>query len=1125
MTFVIWRNMNKTLTRLIENHDMGIFLLDPPTGFGKTTEVIDIISRFLKGDSAFSKVKRMYFVTNLLGNLPYEKLKEKLSDEERKQIFWAKATNEYVIDRLLQTNITHKEILSSNEYERLKDEIESLKSLKEARDKKDGENFNKPYEILKRKISTDTEPAFRKLIKNQFFYNKSVIDRRKFIEDNGWFRYLYPICEIEKYKVIFLSTKKFIGPIDTFKRLPFYFYEDDIIKDSVVFIDEFDSTKQVVLDQIIDDGLKNQIDIVGLFSDLHYALQNIVIPNRLFETTDYNKAKVESGEWYTIQQHFDYLKKIFKEKYEEHNIKYLIKSVEFDYDKAFLFDDGRYFNVIKDNSKKFICANVDKKENFLALRERAQIVDDKEINKILRDLLFCIEEFEKCVFYIYNNYMYYKNSMRKGNEIKFSDEEAIFTVLDILNLSDEQKGYLFRKLKERDFRAHAVKREEEARRGFSFTVIEDSNYHDMKSIARNYIFSQSPEDILIKLAKKALVVGISATAKIETCIGNYDQKYIRSKLKEGFIDISDDDQKRIELEFENQQSALRGQYTIHASIIDDFDVFSDKEKCEKLIESLFKDELKDKYNRLLRETKIDPYYFAIELKLTYLYSEICQKNIKSFIAFVNSFPRPGGKFDSDRLQEMFNDLVRQDNFESINFEIVRADNFDAKFKIIRTQLANNETVFVLTAYNTIGSGKNIQYDIPNDCNSVVRINDERNDKDFEGIYLLTPTNLIQWLNNESENKYKDLSRYLFHQEYLYLNNKQTYLQMKSNIIAGFRKVFFNENYPLYTKNKDMQLHMLKIANQATGRICRCRNKNKNIYIYCDSDLTDNLKLAYKDSHLKMLNDEFMALLNVQGAHQNPNRLEKYSKQSKANYCEISKASRTLRSSAFKVQEWKELRDFVLKNPTTDNPGKYEKFYFAFDSAYSGYSYAQNGSYDIVRMRMDTRADMEQVSEAACDLPAIMDIPKLPKFFKEKGYATQFKKAKFIMSPSFFKRVYLGALGEVVGKFILEDQLGWNLEDLSDYTIYEFFDYQLGDLYFDFKHWNKFRTDNNAYTLKVESTLKRANGKKCFAINILKRNDAKPKINISENVIQIPYLFDPETGLINDEAIDYIFELC
>ena len=53
--------MNKTLTRLIENHDTGIFLLDPPTGFGKTTEVIDIISRFFKGRFCFFKGKADVF--------------------------------------------------------------------------------------------------------------------------------------------------------------------------------------------------------------------------------------------------------------------------------------------------------------------------------------------------------------------------------------------------------------------------------------------------------------------------------------------------------------------------------------------------------------------------------------------------------------------------------------------------------------------------------------------------------------------------------------------------------------------------------------------------------------------------------------------------------------------------------------------------------------------------------------------------------------------------------------------------------------------------------------------------------------------------------------------------------
>ena len=39
--------MEKTLEKLISNNNRGLFLLDPPTGFGKTTAVIDLIKRFL----------------------------------------------------------------------------------------------------------------------------------------------------------------------------------------------------------------------------------------------------------------------------------------------------------------------------------------------------------------------------------------------------------------------------------------------------------------------------------------------------------------------------------------------------------------------------------------------------------------------------------------------------------------------------------------------------------------------------------------------------------------------------------------------------------------------------------------------------------------------------------------------------------------------------------------------------------------------------------------------------------------------------------------------------------------------------------------------------------------------
>ena len=126
-----------------------------------------------------------------------------------------------------------------------------------------------------------------------------------------------------------------------------------------------------------------------------------------------------------------------------------------------------------------------------------------------------------------------------------------------------------------------------------------------------------------------------------------------------------------------------------------------------------------------------------------------------------------------------------------------------------------------------------------------------------------------------------------------------------------------------------------------------------------------------------------------------------------------------------------------------------------------------------------------------------------------------------MSPSLVKQVYLGALGEVVGKCILESQLGWDVEELDDSSFYEYFDYKMGNVYFDFKHWNEFRIDNDTYVKKVERKLAKIKGAKCFVINLVKRTDAPIKQNIGETVVQIPYLIDGETGMINDEFIDEI----
>ena len=77
--------MEKTLEKLISNNNRGLFLLDPPTGFGKTTAVVDLIKRFLKGEPLppTKKAGQTYVLNDAtnnksgkkLNNLPTEPLK------------------------------------------------------------------------------------------------------------------------------------------------------------------------------------------------------------------------------------------------------------------------------------------------------------------------------------------------------------------------------------------------------------------------------------------------------------------------------------------------------------------------------------------------------------------------------------------------------------------------------------------------------------------------------------------------------------------------------------------------------------------------------------------------------------------------------------------------------------------------------------------------------------------------------------------------------------------------------------------------------------------------------------------------------------------------------------------
>ena len=437
--------MLKSIENFVESKDNGLMLLDLPTGFGKTTSVINFIKNFINNDSPV--VKRVYFVTNLKSNLPEKQLKELFGNAYNDYCLYLKPYWQSVTEKWKYIQINNSEILNSDEYKNLNLDIETLYKFRADKEKfKIEKNFDHEYKQTKRliksyeqKIEKDTEVKFRQFIKKNYLYNKSTNDKDKFLNSNNWIMELYPACKLkdEKIKVVLSSTKKFFSPIDTFSRMPFYIYNNNAMMDNTVtFIDEFDTTKETLLTQIIDDGLKFDIDIFALFLNIYYSLTNLKFPNTLMKLSDYRKEKISNEEWEDIETLKKQLESHFVQVYNDYNFELFTKSKGFEEKKAFIFDDGKTLNIFNDNSKRVLHTKLDKDEKNISLYAETKSCkeqNDKRFDNVLRKVKFAIDDFVNKTAYISKNYTDYKNQSLKGYKTKYSFEESVLTILSPLS--------------------------------------------------------------------------------------------------------------------------------------------------------------------------------------------------------------------------------------------------------------------------------------------------------------------------------------------------------------------------------------------------------------------------------------------------------------------------------------------------------------------------------------------------------------------------------------------------------------------------------------------------------------------------------------------------------------------
>ena len=227
-----------------------------------------------------------------------------------------------------------------------------------------------------------------------------------------------------------------------------------------------------------------------------------------------------------------------------------------------------------------------------------------------------------------------------------------------------------------------------------------------------------------------------------------------------------------------------------------------------------------------------------------------------------------------------------------------------------------------------------------------------------------------------------------------------------------------------------------------------------------------------------------------------------------------------------MRSWKEIREIVLQHPTWEVKEAGSHGVSILYADYAGsllnnilyYSKDPDTGHIETSFEKTKKCSME-VSEANSKINALCSIRVVREYFKQHGYATEWKKDECVLNPVAFTNLYKGVLGEAAGSALLS-MFGIPIQEITDPEKFEKFDYFDGeDIYFDFKNWSDNNSQSNSENLKhIEDKLHRINGKKAFIINLVASSGFK--IHDNGNVCQIPSLIIDNNGryALNTEAL-------
>lgn len=220
--------------------------------------------------------KQILFVTNLLKNLPVAELqcayiRDGKADLFATEVLCLKATADAVEEAILSEKIPFE--FQTDAYQ----ELLSACRKKQDYSKQASPPIRELLKILDENIRSQLEPAFRHELEAYLRkkFPHSPRQRREAIRNNKkyqWMAQFYPAVFWPEYKIILMSTRKLLAKNIPLVEPGFDCLSDRMVKNKIVCIDEFDASRAVILDTLIEEALHLQADYLHLFLQVYRGI-------------------------------------------------------------------------------------------------------------------------------------------------------------------------------------------------------------------------------------------------------------------------------------------------------------------------------------------------------------------------------------------------------------------------------------------------------------------------------------------------------------------------------------------------------------------------------------------------------------------------------------------------------------------------------------------------------------------------------------------------------------------------------------------------------------------------------------------------------------------------------------